>query len=406
MSAAGHPPADRAALAIVYLTVFIDLLGFGIILPSLPYYARDLGATGLGLGILFSAYSAAQLAGSALLGRLSDRHGRRPILLLSLAGSAASMFLSGLATGLLALSLARALAGAFGGSIGAAQAYIADVTPRPERARYMGLLGASIGVGFVLGPALGAGLLALGFGFRGAAFAAGGLAALNFVSALVRLPESRPSEADAERRHVSAAGWWRTVSRPGLLPLYAAVFLATFAFVALETTLVFLAKDRFALDNRHFGLVLAYLGVVVIAIQGGAVGWLSRRLGERAVAVAGTALMGAALAALPAAPRLLALLLLLGLVAAGQGLASPALATLVSHASEGGAEHGALLGASQSLAALARAIGPVIAGQLYDLHAAAPYVTGGALSLLAASLLRGVARAQQRAGGPTGLPAA
>jgi DHA1 family tetracycline resistance protein-like MFS transporter len=199
MSAPGGPPADRAALAIVYLTVFIDLLGFGIILPSLPYYARDLGATGLDLGILFSAYSVAQLAGSALLGRLSDHHGRRPILLLSLAGSAASMFLSGLAGGLAALSLARALAGVFGGSIGTAQAYIADVTPRAERARYMGLLGAAIGVGFVLGPALGAGLLALGFGFRGAAFAAGGLAALNFASALVRLPESRRSDPAAER---------------------------------------------------------------------------------------------------------------------------------------------------------------------------------------------------------------
>jgi predicted MFS family arabinose efflux permease len=175
--------------------------------------------------------------------------------------------------------------------------------------------------------------------------------------------------------------------------------------VALETTLVFLARDRFALDNRRFGLLLVYLGVVVIAIQGGAVGRLSRRLGERNVAVGGTALMGAALAALPAAPRLLALLLLLGLVAAGQGLASPALSTLVSHASEKGAEHGALLGASQSLAALARALGPVIAGQLYDLHAAAPYVTAGCLSLLAASLLRGTARSRQHAGGPAGLAA-
>ena len=403
MSATVSPPAGRAALTIIYLTVFIDLLGFGIILPSLPYYARDLGATGLGLGILFSAYSVAQLVGSAFLGRLSDRHGRRPILLLSLAGSAASMFLSGIATGLLTLSLARALAGAFGGSIGTAQAYIADVTPRAERARYMGLLGASIGVGFVVGPALGAGLLALGFGFRGAAFAAGGLAALNFASALVRLPESRAAGAAGEHRPLSAVGWWRAISRPGLQPLYWAVFLTTFAFVALETTLVFLARDRFSLDSRHFGLVLVYLGVVVIVIQGGVVGRLSRRIGERPVALTGAALMGAALAALPASPRLPVLLVLLGLVATGQGLASPALSTLVSHASEG-AEHGALLGASQSLAALARALGPVIAGQLYDLHAAAPYVTAGALSLVAGALLRGTARSPQHAEGHPGRP--
>jgi len=400
MSAPDSPPTGRAALAIVYLTVFIDLLGFGIILPSLPYYARDLGATGLGLGVLFSAYSVAQLAGSAFLGRLSDRHGRRPILLLSLAGSAASMFLSGMATGLIALSCARGLAGAFGGSIGTAQAYIADVTPRAERARYMGLLGASIGVGFVLGPALGAGLLALGFGFRGAAFTSGGLAALNFVSAVFHLPESRVAVSAGEHRHLSAAGWWRTVSRPGLRRLYSAVFLTTFAFVALETTLVFLARDRFALDSRHFGLVLVYLGVVVIVIQGGVVGRLSRRLGERAVAITGAGLMGVALAALPAAPTLLVLLVLLGLVATGQGLASPTLSTLVSHASEG-AEHGALLGASQSLAALARALGPVVAGQLYDLHAAAPYVSAGALSLFAAALLRDAARSPEHAERPT-----
>jgi DHA1 family tetracycline resistance protein-like MFS transporter len=379
---------DRTALAIVYLTVFIDLLGFGIILPALPYYARDLGASGLDLGILFSAYSVAQLGGSALLGRLSDRHGRRPILLASLAGSSASMVLSGLATGLLALTLARALAGIFGGSIGTAQAYIADVTPREERARYMGMLGASIGVGFVAGPALGAGLLGLGFGFRGAAFAAAGLAVLNLLSAAFRLPESRPAEARGAQRRVSIGGWWRSVSRPGLWRCYAAVFLTTFGFVALETTLVFLARDRFSLDNRHFGLLLVYLGVIVVAVQGGLVGRLSKRFGERRIAVAGAGMMGLALAALPTAARLLVLLALLGLVAAGQGFSSPALATLVSHASEG-AEHGALLGVSQSLAAGARAVGPVSAGQLYDLHPAAPYVMAGSLCLLAALLLGG-----------------
>jgi len=395
----------RSTLLIVYLTVFVDLLGFGIILPALPYYARDLGASGLGLGILFSAYSVAQLLGSAVLGRLSDRHGRRPILLLSLAGSSASMVLSGLATGLVALSLARALAGIFGGSIGTAQAYIADVTPREERARYMGLLGASIGVGFVAGPALGAGLLALGFGFRGAAFVAAGIAGLNLLSAAFRLPESRPAEARGQARHLSASSWWNTVSRPGLRPFYAGVFLTTFAFVALETTLVFLARDRFSLDDRHFGLVLTYLGVVVIAVQGGMVGRLSKRFGERRVATAGAGLMGLALAALPAAPRLLVLLALLGLVAAGQGFSSPALATLVSHASEG-AEHGALLGVSQSLAAGARAVGPVIAGQLYDMHAAAPYVTAGALSLLAAVLLRAAPVPAEHQAGRDDLPSA
>jgi MFS transporter, DHA1 family, tetracycline resistance protein len=377
----------RAALAIVYMTVFIDLLGFGIILPSLPYYARALGASGVGLGILFSAYSVAQLLGSTLLGRLSDRHGRRPVLLLSLAGSSVSMALSGVAHSLVLLCVARALAGLFGGSIGTAQAYIADVTARQERARYMGLLGASIGVGFVLGPAIGAGVIALGFGFSGAAFLAAALAAVNLVSAAFRLPESRPKDATSSS-HLSLAAWLAMWQRPGLWQTYSSVFLTTLAFVGLETTLVFLARDRFGMDERRFGLVLAYLGVVVIVVQGGLIGRLTRRFGVRRVAIAGGVLMGAALVALPAAPTVRLLLLALGLVSAGQGLTSPTLSTLVSHASTG-EDHGAVLGVSQSLAAAARAVGPLLAGSLYDLRAPLPFVAGGALALVAAGLVRG-----------------
>jgi MFS transporter, DHA1 family, tetracycline resistance protein len=382
-----RPVPSRAALAIVYMTVFIDLLGFGIILPSLPYYARDLGASGLGLGILFSSYSVAQLLGSTVLGRLSDRYGRRPILLLSLAGSSASMALSGVAHSLVLLSAARALAGLFGGSIGTAQAYIADVTARHERARHMGLLGASIGVGFVLGPAIGAGVIALGFGFSGAAYLASALAALNLVSAAFRLPESRPRDAAAPQSRLSLASWLAMWRRHGLWQIYSSVFLTTLAFVGLETTLVFLARDRFGLDERHFGLVLAYLGVVVIVVQGGMIGRLTRSFGVRRVAIAGGLLMGAALIALPAAPTLRLLLLVLGLISAGQGLTSPTLSTLVSHASTG-EDHGAVLGISQSLAAAARAVGPVLAGSLYDLRAPLPFVAGGALALLAAALVK------------------
>jgi MFS family permease len=379
-----RPRAGRAALAVVYGTVFLDLLGFGIILPALPYYARELGASGFGLGALFTSYSLAQLLGAAALGRLSDRIGRRPVLMLSLAGSAVSMLLSGLAGTLVLLCAARALAGMFGGSIATAQAYIADVTPRGERARYMGLLGASIGVGFVVGPALGAGLIALGFGFPGAAFTAAGLAAANFVFAALKLPESRPADAEVRRALPGRLG--EALTRPNLRQLLAATFSTTFAFVSMETTFAYLGEDRFGLTERGFGLVLVYVGVIVIIVQGGLIGRLTRRFGVRPVAVAGGALMGVALLTLPFCPSLTTTLAALGFLAGGQGLSSPSLSTLISELSAGG-EQGSVLGLGQSLAAAARAAGPLVAGALYDLRHAAPYLLAGGLAALAGGLV-------------------
>lgn len=387
-----HNPAQRSrtALGIVYFTVFLDLLGFGIILPSLPYYARELGASGLALGLLFSSYSVAQLAGAAVLGRLSDRFGRRPILLLSLAGSAVSMTLSGLARTLALLCLARAFAGLFGGSIATAQAYIADVTRRQERARYMGLLGAAIGVGFVVGPALGAGLISLGLGFPGAAFTAAALAAANLAFAAFRLPEPQPLGEAPGRRYPGANRWLTAFQRPGLARVLAATFFTTFAFVGMETTFAYLGEDRFGLGERQFGLILVYVGVVVILVQGGLIGRLSHRFGVRRVATAGGLTMALALVVLPFCPGMPATLGALGVLAVGQGLTSPSLSTLISHAG-GSGEQGSVLGMGQSLAAAARAVGPLAAGALYDLHLSAPYLASGAMALTAGLLVAGVA---------------
>ena len=379
-------PPDRSALAVVYVTVFIDLLGFGIILPSLPYYARALGASGFRLGVLFTSYSLAQLVGSTVLGRLSDRHGRRPILLLSLLGSSVSMAFSGLATGLLPLAAARALAGLFGGSIATAQAYIADVTGRDERAKYMGLLGASIGIGFVLGPALGAGIVALGGGFAGSAFVASFLAALNLGFAWTRLPESRPRAGGAGSHRLTFHAFLALLTRPSLWRILAATFLTTFAFVALEATLAYFAKDRFGITERRFGAILAYVGLIVIGVQGGLIGRMTRAFGVRHVAIAGEILMGAALLCLPFSSSAAWMLAALGLASAGQAMCSPTLSTLLS---QGGTpdDHGTLLGAGQSLAAAARATSPLLAGLLYDLQPESPYMVSGALAALAGGLV-------------------
>jgi len=385
----GHPPSvarrsRRTALGIVFFTVFLDLLGFGIILPFLPFFALELGASGVGLGVVLTSYSAAQLAGAIVLGRLSDRWGRRPVLMLSLAGASAAMVMSGLAASLAVLALARGLAGLFGGSISTAQAYVADVTRAHERAKFMGLLGAAIGFGFVVGPALGVALHHFSLGFASAAFIAAGLGAANLGLAAFRLPESKPADVAPPRR--SFAEGWRALARPGMREVLAATFLTTFAFVAMETTFALFGEARFGMDERGFGYALVYVGVVMIAVQGGLIGPLTRRFGIRAVAVAGGLLMGAALGVLPWCPSLFWAIAVLGGLAAGQGLSVPTHATLISHAG-GDAEQGALLGLRQSFAAAARAVGPVAAGALYDLHIASPFLTGGALAALAGLLV-------------------
>jgi len=390
----------RASLLVVYATVFLDLLGFGIILPALPFFARQLivgggedsPSLGLGIGLLFMAYSLAQMLGAAILGRLSDRVGRRPVLLLSLSGSAISFFLSGLAQTLLFLCLARALAGLFGGSISTAQAYIADVTTKEERAKYMGMLGASIGLGFVLGPALGAGLISLGFGFAGAAFCASGLAVSNLLFGFWRL---REPERHRPLGGVGAPGNWARLlaawRRPVLAAPLAATFLTTFGFVSMETTFAFLGKARFALDERSFGLILVFAGVVMIVVQGALIGRLTRRFGVRPVAAVGALLMGVALSAIAFVFTLPTAVAALGLLAFSQGLSSPSLSTLLSHASRDD-EQGSTLGLGQSMGALARAFGPLLAGALYDVAHGAPYLAASAAALLAAGLVATVGR--------------
>jgi DHA1 family tetracycline resistance protein-like MFS transporter len=375
----------RAALGIVYLTVFLDLLGFGIILPSLPYYAKSLGAGGLGLGILLTSYSLAQLLGAAFLGRLSDRLGRRPVLLASLAGASAAMIASGLAETLFLLCAARALAGLFGGSIATAQAYVADVTEPGERARYMGLVGASVGAGFVFGPALGAAVIALGGGFPQAAFLAAALAAANLAFAFFKLPESRRPGA-GRRQGPAASTRLAALARPGLWQVFWATFLVTFAFVSMETAFAYFGQVRFGLDAVGFGKILAFVGVVVVIVQGGLVGRLASRFPVGRLSAAGCLLLGLGLLLIPASPGLGAAAAALGLLAAGQGLAYPTLATLASRVS-GDDEQGWVLGLRQSMAAAARAVGPVAAGALYDARGALPFWVAGVLALVGGALV-------------------
>lgn len=374
------------ALLVVYMTVFLDLMGFGILLPLMPYYAIHFGAKGLGLGALFAAFSVAQLFGAPLLGRLSDRLGRKPVLVTSLLGSAAAYVATGVADSLPTLMAARALAGLFAGSIATAQAYVADVTAPHERAKYMGFIGAAIGLGFVVGPWLGSELSRFGFGT--AAFAAAGLSLANALFGLFALRESR--RVVTQRAPLSLLRVRSVLATPVVGRLLVATFFLTFSFVAMEATFALLGQRRFDLQSAQLGRIFGALGIVIVVVQGGLVGRLVRRFGERSLALSGSAMLAVLLGALPWMPTLpLTVLVLLG-AAAGQGLLIPSLSSLLSRAS-GANEQGEVLGLGQSFNALARATGPVVAGWLFDHDMHLPYAVSAVLMLLLAALLASLA---------------
>ncbi len=388
-----EPPAaaGRSPLAIVFATVLLDLVGFGIVIPLLPLYAQGFGAGPVTVAALLAVYSAMQFLFAPWWGRVSDRHGRRPVLLVGLFGSAASYALCGAAGGVATLLAARALGGFMGANVGVAQAYVADVSPPEGRARAMGMIGAAFGLGFILGPALGGALA--GFGPAVPFFAAAALTLANALLALRLLPESLPASARAAApASAGLVARLRTLKGSAGAPVrtpYAAGFLLTLAFAAAEGTLSLWARARWGMGPREVAILFTYLGVVSVVAQGWGVARLTRRLGERRTAMVGLGVLAAGMAALAAAPSLAALALALAALAFGQGMASPSLSSWVSRAG-GPAEQGRLLGVHQSLGALARVAGPLAGGlALAHLGVAAPFLAGAALALAALAVLVG-----------------
>jgi DHA1 family tetracycline resistance protein-like MFS transporter len=363
-------------LAIVVATVLIDLIGFGIVLPLLPLWAEEFGASPVVIGLLTASYALMQFVFAPIWGRLSDRYGRRPVILISLAGSAVSALLIGLAGTLALLFVARILHGISGASYAAAQAYVADVTSREERARGMGLIGAAFGVGFVLGPAIGA--LCAHVSPELPFFVASGLAAANFAVAWFRLPESRGPGARAEatpRLELLR----RALGRRELGPLVLLSFVGTFAFVAMESTFALFGDRRFGYSPAEVGLLFAYIGVASVAAQGFVVGRLTARHGEARVLRWGLIGTGAGLALLAVADVLWLLLIALALLAGASGLVFATVTALVSLAA--GEDHqGGALGLLASSGGLARIAGPVAALALFQAAGpAAPLLMGAAL---------------------------
>jgi predicted MFS family arabinose efflux permease len=380
-------------LAILFIIVFIDLLGFGMVIPVMALYAERLGAPDSQIGWLMTGYSLMQFAFTPIWGRLSDRYGRRPLLLLSIVMTAVGFLGYALAPDFRWLLASRLFAGAATANIAIAQAYIADVTPPEGRARGMGLIGAAFGLGFVLGPALGGFLSAISLAAPG--YAAAALASANGVAAFFILPEPKARVASPRRAHVAAL--LDELRRPGIRRLIVIYLLAVLAFSGMEATFALIAAHRCGLDQRHVSYVFAFIGVVVTVVQGGLIGPLTRRFGEQALLVAGFILQAVGLAAVPYAGNMAGLLGACLPLAFGSGLSTPALSSLLSRSARD-EDQGGTLGIGQSAAALGRIGGPISATNAYDhVWYAAPYVGGAVIMLVTAAIGSTLRRPHEKA---------
>lgn len=367
------PEVPLAAFATLWLTLFFDLVGFGIIIPVLPFYASSFGASPQTVTLLSTSFALAQFAAAPVLGRISDRVGRRPVMLISIAGSCASMLVLGFASALWMVFLARLVSGLCTANVSTAHAYVADRVAPARRAKYMGLMGSAIGLGFVFGPAIG-GLLSRPDHPELPFLVAAGVAGINWVMALVWLPESlrpardpaapaslAPAAMLASRRHELVRVLWGTPL--GWLVVVNLCFF--FAFASMESTYALLLEAVLGWGAQETGAVFALLGVVIVITQGVLVGRLAGAFGERTTLVVGMSLLLVAFCVL----GLMAVpwLAIAGsmLLACGNGLTTPSVSALVSRASRAG-EQGFNQGLAASAASLGRVVGPVSAGLVFE----------------------------------------
>jgi MFS family permease len=405
----------KPSVLVVFLTVFIDLIGFGIVVPLVPIYSRHYGASGFVIGAVIASYSAMQFLFAPVLGRWSDHIGRRPVMLLSTAGAAMSYVLFAVGSGfenhlaaLWALLIARVFAGICGANITVAQAYIADITPPENRSKRMALIGVAFGLGFILGPAISGVALTL-FGATGPGWTAAALCAANFLLAFSILAESWKPDSNPVTRRPRLKQWGHTLVQPKIGSLILIFFLATFAFSCFESTLPLLVNDNFNLgitvdETRPVMSVISifvFCGTIAVFIQGGVIGRLVKIMGEPRLIALSLVLTGISLALLPFIKgdgqlkwlnvlsltdwAWIKMLLVLALLAVGSSLTRPPVFGLLSNLTSVN-EQGATIGVAQSAGALARIVGPIFAATLYLHIPMLPYVTCGAISILAGAL--------------------
>jgi multidrug resistance protein len=387
----------KSPLLVIFTTVFLDLVGFGMIIPLVGIYGRHYGATGLELAVLGSIYSLMQFFFSPIWGRMSDRIGRRPILLISLMGSTASYFLFAFSNTLPLIIISRALAGIFAANISTAQAYIADVTEPKDRAKGMGLIGAAFGIGFTLGPPIG-GISTAKLGMSAPGLIAGTLCGLNLILAFIRLKESLPAEVRLKNSALQNAAspnqrnrlaqlqtLKRVVNDPRLFLPVISTFVATFAFSNLEQVFSLLIQKKFDLATTEAayktGMVLMWSGILGAVIQGGLIRKLVPKYGEVKLAIMGFFTQGLAMILFAHSPTYAAFFWSAIPLALGSGLINPTLAALVSKRANAD-EQGSVIGLKEGMSSLARILGPFCGIMAFGMKMEFPFYVGATTVVL------------------------
>ena len=372
----------KARLSIIFAIVFVDLLGFSLILPLIPFYAKVFDASDTVIGLLVASYAAAQLVGAPFLGRLSDRYGRRPVLLISILGTAVGFVMLAFANSIWMLFASRILDGLTGGNISVAQAYITDITDRKDRARGLGIIGAAFGLGFILGPAVGGLLSTVGesldarssvgitWQFALPALVAAGLAFTNMVAVYFFLPESLSEEkraelADRPRDEFSFRNLRAAFQRPRVGPLFNIRFFSGLAFSMLTTIFALYALNRFGLQASQTAFILAYVGVLSVLIQGVGIGRLTARFEEKWLVFVSTVVLAISLLFWAFTPSVFVLLIILIPIAFGGGVLNTVINSLLSK-SVTAEEVGGTLGISAAIESSTRVIAPTLGGLLLD----------------------------------------
>ncbi|GIL16647.1 MAG: tetracycline resistance MFS efflux pump [Oligoflexia bacterium] len=387
---------NKTQLVIIFLTVFIYLVGFGVVIPIIPVLSRDFGATSTQVGLMMSVYSFMQFLFSPFWGKMSDRVGRRPILLLCLLGEGASYLLFASARSLEVLFLARIFAGFFGASISTASAYISDITPQHERSKGMALIGAAFGLGFIIGPALGGWLAMWGqsissephFGTSFAALWVGGICFLNFLFGIKFLTEShkvkgqiRPQDLGRIKQILNYA------KRPLLGSLMLIFLLGSLSMSAMEATLILFVGEKFQWGIKEVSFGFAYIGIIATFNQGFLVRKLLPKIGEKTMMLMGFSLMGLGLLGVSISNQIWILAIMMTMFSFGHSFTNPSVLGSISVLAHEN-EQGAALGTTQGLASLGRIIGPAFGGFVYGaVHMVAPFVAGGLLCLVAVFLI-------------------
>jgi MFS family permease len=383
----------KPSLLVIFLSVFIDLIGFGIVLPLLPGYAEDnfsqtFSQKGLVIGAIIASFSAMQFFFAPVWGKLSDRIGRRPVMLISNLGAAGSYALFAVAsdmggtTGLLWILASRIFAGICGANLSVASAYIADISPPEKRSARMGLIGMAFGLGFTFGPALGAFAIEIFHSKQAPGWVAAGFCAANFILGWFILGESRQPNSAPVVARPKMNQWSHTLAQPKLGLLIAVFFFATFCFTCFESTFPLLLRHRFSSTQTNFrvGYLFTYAGIIAAVLQGGIVGRLVKKFGEPKLIFSSLIVFAVGLAGLPFANNLPEILIVLALLAIGSGLNRPPVFGMISLNSSPD-EQGVNLGVAQSFSALARILGPIFAGTLFFVKPSLPYLICGGIAL-------------------------